>query len=154
MPSKKNRPTQERREHTREAIDRLLELRQQVLVHYERVTGVQPFDDDPPSSDLLQRFFQLLMDYIASGHFGLYQKITEGTERREKVRKVAGEIYPKLAATTERALDFNDAYDKAGKSAPIDTLVGELSALGEVLAYRIELEDELIAAMLVSSESD
>jgi regulator of sigma D len=48
----------------------------------------------------------------------------------------------------DKALDFNDAYDKADKSAPFDTLSDQLSRLGEVIAYRIELEDELVAAML------
>lgn len=153
MSSNKSHATKERRKQAGNAIDRLLEQRQKVLVHYERVTGVQPYDDDPPSPELLEQFFQLLMDYIASGHFGLYQRITEGTERRQNVIEIAEDIYPKIAVTTEKALDFNDAYDKADKSAPFDSLVGGLSQLGEVLAYRIELEDELIAVMLTSGEN-
>ena len=106
MSSDNNKTSTERRDQTRTAIDRLLEERQKVLVHYERVAGVQPFDDDLPSPDLLERFSQLLMDYIASGHFGLYQRITEGTERRQSVIDVVEELYPKIAATTEKALDF------------------------------------------------
>jgi len=138
----------DRRGQTKESIDRLLARRQQVLVHYERVAGVQPYEDDPPDADLLKKFSQLLMDYIALGHFGLYQRITEGSERRSKVLNVAEEIYPHIALTTEKALDFNDAYDQADKSAPFEALSERLSALGEVLAHRIEMEDRLIAAML------
>ena len=148
MSSDNNKTSTERRDQTRTAIDRLLEERQKVLVHYERVAGVQPFDDDLPSPDLLERFSQLLMDYIASGHFGLYQRITEGTERRQSVIDVVEELYPKIAATTEKALDFNDAYDKVDKSAPFEALSERLSQLGEVLAYRIEQADALIATML------
>ena len=139
---------EDRRGQTREAIDRLLSRRQEVLVHYERVAGIQPYENDPPGADLLKRFSQLLMDYIALGHFGLYQRITEGSERRSKVLNVAEEIYPHIAVTTEKALDFNDAYDQADKSAPFDALCERLSALGEVLAHRIEMEDRLIAALL------
>ncbi len=138
----------DRRGQTKEAIDRLLARRQEVLVHYERVAGIQPYENDPPGADLLKRFSQLLMDYIALGHFGLYQRITEGSERRSNVLNVAEEIYPHIAITTEKALDFNDAYDQADKSAPLEALRERLSALGEVLAHRIEMEDRLIAAML------
>lgn len=154
MSSDSNDAATERRNQTRAAIDRLLEQRQQMLVHYERVSGVQPFDHDPPSPELLERFVQLLMDYIASGHFGLYQRITEGSERRNSVIEVAERIYPKIAATMEKSLDFNDAYDKADKSAPFDTLADQLSELGEVIAHRIELEDELVAAMLTPRRED
>lgn len=148
MSRNNNDAVTERRKQTRAAVDRLLEQRQKMLVHYERVSGVQPFDSNAPSPELLETFVQLLMDYIASGHFGLYQRITEGTERRENVIEVAERIFPKIAATMDKALDFNDAYDKADKSAPSDTLSDQLSRLGEVIAYRIELEDELVAAML------
>lgn len=148
MSRNNNDAVTERRKQTRAAVDRLLEQRQKMLVHYERVSGVQPFDSNAPSPELLETFVQLLMDYIASGHFGLYQRITEGTERRENVIEVAERIFPKIAATMDKALDFNDAYDKVDKSAPSDTLSDQLSRLGEVIAYRIELEDELVAAML------
>ncbi len=138
----------DRRGETKDSIGRLLERRQEVLVHYERVAGIQPYENDPPDPDLLKKFSQLLMDYIALGHFGLYQRITEGSERRSNVLSVAEEIYPHIAVTTEKALDFNDAYDQADKSAPFDALCERLSALGEVLAHRIEMEDRLIAALL------
>jgi len=148
MSSNNNDAVTERRKQTRAAVDKLLEQRQKMLVHYERVSGVQPFDSKAPSPELLETFVQLLMDYIASGHFGLYQRITEGTERRKNVIEVAERVFPKIAATMDKALDFNDAYDKADKSAPFETLSDQLSRLGEVIAYRIELEDELVAAML------
>lgn len=140
----------DRRGETKDAIGRLLARRQEVLVHYERVAGIQPYENDPPDPDLLKKFSQLLMDYIALGHFGLYQRITEGSERRSNVLKVAEEIYPHIAVTTEKALDFNDAYDQADKSAPFEAISERLSTLGEVLAHRIEMEDRLIAAMLAS----
>lgn len=143
-----NNAAAERRTHTRAAVERLLEQRQQMLVQFERVSGVQPFDDDAPGAESLERFVQLLMDYIAAGHFGLYQRITEGTERRKAVIDAAERVFPKIAATMDRALDFNDAYDTTDKSAPFDALSDRLSRLGEVIALRVELEDELLSAML------
>ena len=138
----------DRRQQTKSAIDRLLEERQEVLVCYEQVAGIQPYDSKDQSPELLQKFSQLLMDYIAAGHFGLYQRISEGNERRRQVLAVAEKIYPSIAKTTEKALDFNDIYDKADKKKPFEAVSGRLSDLGEVLAHRIELEDRLISAML------
>lgn len=153
MSSNNNDGSTDRRSQTRAAIERMLEQRQEMLVHYERVSGVDPFSANPPGPEMMERFVQLLMDYIASGHFGLYQRITEGTERRQHVLEVAEKTYPTLAATMEKALDFNDAYDNVDKSAPFDALSERLSELGEVIANRIELEDELIAAMLAPRDA-
>ncbi len=148
MSSEEKLPSEDRRRETKTAIDRLLEERQEVLVCYEQVAGIQPFNDNNKNPELLQKFSQLLMDYIAAGHFGLYQRITEGSERRRRVLEVAEKIYPSIAQTTEKALDFNDVYDKADKSAPFEAVSDRLSDLGEVLAHRIELEDKLITAMM------
>lgn len=148
MSSEERHPSGDRREHTKTAIDRLLEERQEVLVCYEQVAGIQPYNGKNQNPELLEKFSQLLMDYIAAGHFGLYQRLTEGNERRRKVLEVAQQIYPSIAKTTEEALDFNDVYDKADKSAPFEAVSKRLSDLGEVLAHRIELEDKLISAMM------
>lgn len=148
MSEEKNHPAEDRRRQTKTAIDRLLEERQEVLVCYEQVAGIQPYHERNKNPQLLQKFSQLLMDYIAAGHFGLYQRITEGSERRRKVLEVAEKIYPSIAKTTEKALDFNDVYDKAEKSEAFDAVSERLSDLGEVLAHRIELEDKLITAMM------
>lgn len=153
MSSEKKKPA-DRRQQTKSAIDRLLEERQEVLVCYEQVAGIQPYNSKDQSPELLQKFSQLLMDYIAAGHFGLYQRISEGNERRRRVLAVAEKIYPSIAKTTEKALDFNDIYDKADKKKPFETVSGRLSDLGEVLAHRIELEDRLISAMLQKEGRD
>ncbi len=152
MSTKKKHPSEDRRKLTRTAIDRLLEERQEVLVCYEQVAGIQPYNDTNKNPELLQKFSQLLMDYIAAGHFGLYQRISEGNERRRQVLEVAKKIYPSIAKTTEKALDFNDVYDKADKSKPYEAVSDRLSDLGEVLAHRIELEDRLITAMMQKSK--
>lgn len=154
MASKEKPTGEDRRLQTRESIEKLLKERQEMLVCYEQVAGVEPYQDKEPDPELLEKFSQLLMDYIAVGHFGIYQRLTEGSERRRKVLEVAQQIYPNIADTTEKALDFNDAYDQADKSAPFDELTGRLSELGEVLAHRIELEDRLISAMLQKGERD
>jgi regulator of sigma D len=46
------------------------------------------------------------------------------------------------------AVDFNEKYETLEEEGFLKTLSKDLSALGEVLATRIELEDRLIRAML------
>ena len=87
------------------------------------------------------------MDYIAAGHFGLYERISSGKERRQGVNSLAEELYPRIAETTDIAVAFNDKYD-CGDDGKIGPNLGkDLSRLGEELALRAELEDQLLNAM-------
>lgn len=141
----------ERRVQTRALIEKMLVERREVLVLLLRVSGVQPYGSGQPATAVLHEFRQLLTDYIASAHFGLYQRIAEGTERRQPVMDIALKTYPRIAATTQVAMDFADVYDgmlEEGDMPTAQALHAELSRLGEALATRIELEDELIVAML------
>ncbi len=138
----------ERRSGTRSLIDRMLSQRQRMLVLFERLAGVEPYADETPSDTLLQEFSQILVDYIASGHFGLYERITEGRERRRGVVKLAEELYPRIADTTQIAIEFNDVYEKSNGQKFSGDMTQLLSKLGEEIAVRIDLEDQLISEML------
>jgi regulator of sigma D len=138
----------ERRSGTRTLIDKMLSERQRMLVLFERVAGVEPYADETPSDELLQEFSQILVDYIASGHFGLYERISEGTERRRGIVKLAEQLYPRIANTTQVAIEFNDVCEKANGKGIGGNLSNILSKLGEELAVRIDLEDQLISEMV------
>ena len=140
----------ERRERTREMIDKLLSERTQVLVKFCQVAGLEPYTPDKhkPVLARLQEFCQLLVDYSAFGHFEIYDRIANGEERRVQVLGVAEEVYPRIVETTSAAVAFNDRYDPSDHPLSIEHLSKDLSALGELLAARIELEDRLIGALL------
>ncbi len=138
----------DRRSGTRSHIDNMLSDRQRMLVLFERLAGVEPYADELPDDELLREFSQILVDYIASGHFGLYERITEGKERRRGVVKLAEELYPRIADTTQVVIEFNDVYEKSNGTNISGNLPQILSKLGEELAVRIELEDQLISEML------
>ncbi len=125
--------------------------RQQVFILFNRVAGVEPYSEEKPNQESLQAFCQLIVDYIAAGHFALYQRISEGKERRQRLAQLAEQIYPRIAETTQAVLDFNDKYEQAGESDDAAELSADLSKLGEHLAVRAELEDRLIAKMLAES---
>jgi regulator of sigma D len=136
----------ERRQGTRELIARLLEERQQMWVLYERVAGIEPYAHEPDVRRL-EEFVQVLVDYIAAAHFGLYERIVNGEERRRGLFDLARDLYPRIAEITEIAVAFNDKYESGVPVAGKGALVEDLSKLGESLATRIELEDRLIARL-------
>ena|SRR5918996_2105432 len=149
--STEHQDLRERRVRSRALIDKMLADRQQMLVLLCKVSGLQPFTPKKPVKSLLEKFCQILVDYIAAAHFGLYERIGEGRERRRPVVEVTNNIYPQIAETTQTVVDFNERYDKKDGCEFLDTLQEDLSHLGEVLAHRIELEDQLIEAMLGGS---
>jgi regulator of sigma D len=145
------REQSERRSGTRALIDKMLSERQRMLVLFERCAGVEPYADETPNDELLQEFSQILVDYIASGHFGLYERICEGKERRRGIVRLAEELYPRIADTTQIAVEFNDICEQSNGEDIGGNLMKVLSKLGEELAVRIDLEDQLITEMLGSA---
>ncbi len=138
----------ERRGRSRELVTKLVTERTQVLVLFCRLAGIESYSsENKPVRDLLEDFCQILVDYIAAGHFALYERIVERTERRRDIVQLAEDLYPRIAMTTDAALDFNDKYDSENERQALEDLPSELSKLGEQIATRIELEDKLLAAM-------
>lgn len=143
----------ERRERLHNTISALIKLRQEVVVSYCQLSGVSSFsarneESHDVEADQLRRFCQIMVDYTAMGHFEVYQRIIEGKERRRAVKDVAAEVYPAIAETTDYLVDFNDKYDAfEGTAEDVDMLAGDLSRLGEIIAIRGELEDQVLAAL-------
>jgi regulator of sigma D len=136
------------RSRTKELIDKLLAERQQMLVLLWRVSGLEPFPVEKPVNNLLTEFCEILVDYMAAGHFGLYQRIAEGQERRQPVMKLAKDLYPRIEQTTQTAITFNDKYEKLDCEDCLKDLQQDLSRLGVALAIRIDLEDQLIQTLV------
>lgn len=145
-------PVSDRRSRTRKEIKQLIADRNQVLSLYWRLASCDntEISIDGIDPDILREFCQLLIDYIATGHFELYRRISEGEERRQDILNLASNIYPKIQQTTQIAVDFNDLFDGGNDySHEIkEQLPQQLSRLGEELATRIELEDQLINTLL------
>ncbi len=137
-----------RREQTSHFINELLEERTQVWNLYCSVAGVEPYHSEKSIDVQVQEFCQMLVDYISLGHFGIYQRIIDGNERRRAIIEAAERLYPEIAHATEVALSFNDKYQSLSSTMTAKQLTKDLSVLGDQLATRIELEDELISTML------
>ncbi|VAW64344.1 hypothetical protein MNBD_GAMMA08-2829 [hydrothermal vent metagenome] len=147
-------PATDRRARTRKEIKQLITERNEVLALYCSLAGCDGSNNISSVENIdiesLQEFCQLLIDYIATGHFELYSRISEGKERRNEIIKLANTIYPRIEKTTALAVEFNDTYDSGSDfTAELKSkLPQQLSQLGEELATRIELEDKLINTLL------
>ena len=140
----------ERRTRSRNIVEHLETERAEVLVNFCRVAGIEPYESpnqQPNQEECLRDFCQLMVDYLAAGHFGLYQRFIDGQERRREIYKLAEKLYPQIAKTTQFALDFNDKYEHETEDAFNDEFSEDLSKLGQALATRIELEDRLLQAI-------
>jgi len=135
--------TTERRHQANQLITELKNERQELWSLYFHVAELKPFSSQKQVKNKLTEFSQILVDYVSLGHFGVYERILKGNERRAQVLSVAKDIYPEFSATTEAAISFNDKYENIDKLTVFDNLEQELSALGENLAKRIDLEDKL-----------
>jgi regulator of sigma D len=142
----------ERRARTRKEIKQLIEERNAVLSQYYNLAKhtEDPANDLNSIIDLLEEFCQELVDYMATGHFELYRRIEEGNERRDEIISLARKIMPRINNTTQIAIAFNDLYDDVANidETAISQLPNYLSKLGEELATRIDLEDQLINTLL------
>ncbi len=145
--SEESERAKDRRKGTREVIDKLTNERTEMLVLFCRVAGLEPYTSDKPVESLLQEFCQVLVDYIAAGHFSLYERIINGKERRQGLVDLAEKLYPRIAKTTDAVLTFNDKYDTPEKNAVLSELSDDLSDLGQQLAIRVDLEDRLLEVM-------
>ena len=137
----------ERRQQSNELIAKLQNERREVWSLYCNVAELKPFSANDAVKSLLMQFSQILVDYVSLGHFGVYERLLAGTERRNRVLSVAKELYPEFSATTDAAISFNDKYDNVEKVEVFEDLEQDLSILGESLAKRIDLEDRLCEVM-------
>ena len=143
----------ERRAKLHNTIAALIKLRQSVMASYTKLAGVESFsgrdiETAKPQSEHLRSFCQVMVDYTAMGHFEVYQRIIEGKERRRAVQEAAADVYPAIAETTDYLVDFNDKYDSLDSdTVELDALAADLPRLGEIIALRGDLEDQILAAL-------
>lgn len=152
MNSASQQPLHERRARTRKEIKQLISERNNVLSqYYNLVNQVDQIETENDAIvEQLQEFCQELVDYLATGHFEIYRRIEDGDERRNEIVDLAMQLFPRIAKTTEMAVNFNDLYDTSNNFDPnqLTQLPEQLAKLGEELATRIDLEDQFINTLL------
>jgi regulator of sigma D len=132
-----------------ELIDRWLKERQDLIVQYCSLSGMSAIKDVEVVRKRLGFLCEILVDYVSAGHFEVYEQlIQEAREFDDGGLELASKIYPRITASTEHALAFNDRFDSGDMSeSGLEALYGKLSELGEVLEERFALEDLLIESL-------
>jgi regulator of sigma D len=146
----------DRRERTRNEIKKLIEERNSVLsLYYELVKSAEQFTEDTTvAAGMLEDFCQEMVDYLAKGHFEIYRRIEDGTERRTNIAHLATQILQHIHKTTDIAVEFNDTYENAQISRELlESLPAHLEKLGKALATRVDLEDQFINTLLHNNKA-
>ncbi|MAY42006.1 MULTISPECIES: sigma D regulator [unclassified Neptuniibacter] len=101
----------------------------------------------------IQGFCEVLMDYLSSGHFEVYEQLLrEGSDFADGSLEEGQELLPKIQVSTDIALDFNDDFSNLLDPTvqQIREFSEHLSKLGEALEERFKLEDQMIAVLHTS----
>jgi len=140
---------QERWGGVHKMIDAWLNSRRELIVQYYELSSCKPLTTEGMTlAERTQTFCQSMMDYCSAGHFEIYEQLmVEAREFDDGGVEFAESSVPLLDRLTGRCVDFNDQYDKDCPFEALASLPTELSALGETLEERFELEDQLIARL-------
>ncbi len=141
----KCRTAKERWGGVSDIIDHLLEERQLLISRFVALPTLTLNEEFKPHTEA---FCDLLMDYLSSGHFEVYEQLLrEGSEFDDGSLEKAQKLFPLIQRSTDFALDFND--NCASRLAALTLrqvreFSDQLSRLGEILEERFELEDRMI----------
>lgn len=131
-----------------ELVDQWLQARKQLLVTYCSLVGIKPNKEKhtPLNEKALANFCHNLVDYLSTGHFHIYDKIIKQVEGSASPKMaLTTKFYPKLQANTETIMMFHDRYTEVELDQDVCLELNQaLSDIGEALASRFTLEDQLI----------
>lgn len=127
-----------------------LDERQMLLTLLCSLQGIRGLSADTLSQpQRLQRFCELLMDYISAGYFEIYRELAnEARVFGQADPRLVEHILQRLEASTDAALAFNAAFDDAQLSpGKLGRLPDHLTPLMTQLEERFALEDQLILSL-------
>lgn len=143
----KCRTAKERWGGVSDIIDQWLEQRGQLIRSY---VALPSCETNEALNSQIPQFCELLMDYLSSGHFDVYERIVNawkedahlGTDKLHA-------LFPLIKETTDSALDFYERYNDFSAPTLCETrkFINELETLGETLEERFRLEDQLIESL-------
>lgn len=129
------------------AIENWLTERNELLVLYCKLSG-QRNQQQLPNSEEVNQFCDILVDYVSAGHFEVYEQIVNECETHGPDSiQLLDQLYPKISQTTDIVVKFNDKYADFCEKSQTESLDSDLSVLGEAIAQRVELEDNLIETL-------
>lgn len=130
-----------------ELLTAWLKERREVLGKYtEIVVMLDASIDGAALGERQGALCELLVDYCSAGHFEVFHELLNEAESFADGSSAIGqELIPSIGDTTEVILAYEEKYGTGDADAR--DLERDLSALGEMLESRFQLEDQLIAGM-------
>ncbi len=128
------------------AVENWLAERSQVIVQFCKLSGYRN-QTILPESTQINLFCDLLIDYVSAGHFEVYEQIVQNCDINGAASiQLLNELYPGISKTTDIVVDFNEKYSNKFNSGSelMSGFDNDLSLLGEAIAKRVDLEDDLI----------
>ncbi len=128
------------------AVNSWLAERSQVIVMYCKLSGYRN-QTKLPESGQINGFCDILIDYVSAGHFEVYEQIVNDCDINGPASiGLLNKLYPDISKTTDVVVDFNEKYSKTVSSNDelMSRFDSDLSLLGEAIAKRVDLEDNLI----------
>ncbi|KAA0012632.1 sigma D regulator [Billgrantia pellis] len=131
-------------------IDRWLDERRELLVSFVDLKEACDTELEAVSKPQIDRFSELLMDYISAGHFEIYPQLREEANAFEdhEALEIAGKLLERLDLSTEMVLAFDSDYSTPVRCQHfLPRLPAWLDRLAKGLTERFALEDQLIARL-------
>ncbi|MBW6389698.1 sigma D regulator [Billgrantia antri] len=131
-------------------IDRWLDERRELLVSFLELKEACDTELEAVSKPQIDRFSELLMDYISAGHFEIYPQLREEANAFEdhQALEIASKLLERLELSTELVLAFDADYSTPVRCQHfLPRLPAWLDRLAKGLTERFALEDQLIARL-------
>ena len=118
-------------------------LRQDTIILFNQLCLIKPYQENQFTHEVLNEFCEQLMKYISHGQFHIFKKIVLHINHvKPKTKKFDLKKLQKLIELNQDAVHFNHLYTLPDDLSHLES---ELSSLGESIALRLEIEDELLA---------
>jgi regulator of sigma D len=131
-------------------IDRWLDERRELLVCFLELKEACDAELEAVSKAQIDRFSELLMDYISAGHFEIYPQLREEARAFEDhaALDIASKLLERLDMSTELVLAFDADYATPVRCQHyLPRLPAWIDRLAKGLTERFALEDQLIARL-------
>src|SRR5690554_5605628 len=131
-------------------IDRWLDERRELLVHFVELKEACDAELEAVGKAQIDRFSELLMDYISAGHFEIYPQLREEARAfgDHEALEIADKLLERLERTTEMMLAFDSDYSTPARCEEfLPRLPAWLDHLAKGMSERFALEDQLIARL-------
>jgi regulator of sigma D len=127
-------------------VEHWLGQRRALLAKYGDLANIKSFSaENSLHGTSVQEFCQSMIDYLSLVHFEVFEQLSKDPVFDDSQnQKQSSDLFDAIQQSTDKMLDFNDKYLAIDD---LEALSKDLSSLGEEMAQRFELEDQVMALL-------